>query len=339
MATRVTDNSAVRRVGPLVGLSPNAAAGVVAASYLVLAGIYIFVSSTWLGSLGADAKWQSEVEVVKGFGFVALTGLLLFVAVRRQMSRVQRAHRTLATTAERLAHADKRASVSVLSATTAHEMKNIITVLQAAHSMIRKPSGREGPRAEQMLDDMDKALERLRGLARDLMRQAGPEPGATELIVLPALLEDVARLARMLRRERPFEISVRASKPVKVEANRQDLEHVFRNLLLNAFEAGASSVVLEVSETAERVRVRVSDDGPGVPEPLRDSLFEPFVTHKEGGTGLGLAVVRDLVRRHNGRIQLEPQPTTGASFVVELPKAEDPQRASNTPPSAEVLPL
>jgi len=243
------------------------------------------------------------------------------------MSRVQRAHRVLTATAHRLAHADTRASVSVVSAATAHEMKNIITVLQAAHSVIRKPSGREGPRADQMFDDMEKALERLRGLARDLMRQGSPEQGVTEIIELPSLLEDVARLARMLRRERNLEVSVRSSASPKVQANRQDLEHVFRNLLLNAFEAGASGVVIEVAETAEHVRVHVTDDGPGVPQQVRETIFEPFVTHKEGGTGLGLAVVRELLGRHDARIRLEQRAGAGAEFVIEFPKspAAEPQ--------------
>lgn len=309
-------------MGSFGGLSPNAAAGVVAGSYLLIAGIYIFVSSTWLGSIAVDSAWLSTFEIAKGLGFVLVTGLLLFLAIRRQLSRVQQAHRVLTATAQRLAHADTRASVSVVSASTAHEMKNIITVLQAAHSVIRKPSGLEGPRADQMLDDMEKALERLRGLARDLMRQGSPAQGVAETVELSSLLEDVARLARMLRRDRNLEVSVRAKAPASVLANRQDLEHVFRNLLLNAFEAGAGSVVIEVSETPERVRVQVSDDGPGVPETLRQSVFEPFVTHKEGGTGLGLAVVRELLGRHGGRIRLDTEPGTGATFVIDLPKAE-----------------
>ena len=62
------------------------------------------------------------------------------------------------------------------------------------------------------------------------------------------------------------------------------------------------------------------DHGPGVPEALRERLFEPYVTGKKGGTGLGLALVRQTIEAHGGRVRHEPTPGGGATFVMTLPK-------------------
>ena len=113
----------------------------------------------------------------------------------------------------------------------------------------------------------------------------------------------------------------------------RDLEGVFVNLLVNAGEAmpggGTVRVATENRDVAATaagiIRVRVSDEGPGVPAQIRGKIFRPFVSTKEDGTGFGLAVARRTVEEHGGRIDLDPASRDGggATFVVELPLAEE----------------
>jgi signal transduction histidine kinase len=77
-------------------------------------------------------------------------------------------------------------------------------------------------------------------------------------------------------------------------------------------------VRLSVRRDGTRLRFQVADTGPGVPEPLRETLFEPFVTGRADGTGLGLAIVREIARAHDGEARLIPS-AEGALFEVELP--------------------
>jgi signal transduction histidine kinase len=72
-----------------------------------------------------------------------------------------------------------------------------------------------------------------------------------------------------------------------------------------------------------RIRVRISDDGPGVPDKDRDSIFEPFFTTKPGGFGLGLANARKIVEQHDGTIELVPGRGPGTSFVILIPCEEE----------------
>jgi len=98
---------------------------------------------------------------------------------------------------------------------------------------------------------------------------------------------------------------------------------VFHNLLVNACEAvphDSGRVEVQVKKIPEGVRVRVADNGPGIPEEIRSRLFEPFVSHgKENGTGLGLSVVQKIVQDHGGDVALETATTQGAAIVVTFP--------------------
>lgn len=108
------------------------------------------------------------------------------------------------------------------------------------------------------------------------------------------------------------------------------LRGAFLNLLLNAVEAMPSGGRLAVSTEVVKgpvgaavIRVRIADDGPGVPIELRERIFEPFFSTKEGGTGFGLALAQQTIEEHTGRLTLDGshQGKTGGVFIVDLPLA------------------
>ena len=105
----------------------------------------------------------------------------------------------------------------------------------------------------------------------------------------------------------------------------------------NAAEASGAGepIELEWREGRREVAFRVGDRGPGVPEELRERVFEPFFTTKPGGSGLGLAVARQLAEAQGGRLELEPGTERGAAFVLRLPRAES---VTARPPSGSTAP-
>ncbi len=108
-----------------------------------------------------------------------------------------------------------------------------------------------------------------------------------------------------------------------MRANPHQLQQVVLNLVLNAVDADASRISLQCEQdpAAEMCVLTVTDDGPGVPEDKLETIFEPFYTTKPAGqgTGLGLAVVRGIVKDHGGTIEAERGPEGGMRFVVRLP--------------------
>ena len=114
-----------------------------------------------------------------------------------------------------------------------------------------------------------------------------------------------------------------------VQGNSIVVEQIFVNLLLNAAEASDRPITVQVqadlamhpASDRPMVRVRVKDDGPGVSDAIRDRLFEPFVTGRERGTGLGLTNSREAVESLGGAIVLEDE-RPGATFSVYLPRSQ-----------------
>jgi two-component system sensor kinase FixL len=110
---------------------------------------------------------------------------------------------------------------------------------------------------------------------------------------------------------------------IRLDADR--FRRVLENLIGNARDALVSHagerIVFVFSEIVDGAfRLRVADSGPGIPPELVDSLFEPFATGKTRGTGLGLVTVRNLIKAHGGRVDVEPQaPEGGAAFVISIP--------------------
>jgi signal transduction histidine kinase len=102
------------------------------------------------------------------------------------------------------------------------------------------------------------------------------------------------------------------------------LRRAVRNLLENARRHAASEISLCLRQDGRLVQIRVCDRGPGVPVELRERIFEPFyrlpgATERDGGVGLGLALVKSIALRHGGRAYCEGRPESGACFVIELP--------------------
>ena len=102
------------------------------------------------------------------------------------------------------------------------------------------------------------------------------------------------------------------------------LRRAIRNLLENARRYGAGEINLEIGSRAGQAEIRVNDRGPGVPVTQRDRIFEPFyrlpgASERNGGVGLGLALVKSISERHGGSVRCEDRPGGGASFVITLP--------------------
>ncbi len=119
-----------------------------------------------------------------------------------------------------------------------------------------------------------------------------------------------------------------------IQGNHAALLSVLQNLIDNALQAGGPDTTVEVCFrrlAQDRLQIVVGDDGPGIPEAVRDRIFEPFFTTRSGGTGLGLAVVQAVVRSHGGRVAVAPGRCRGAAFAIDLPAWCGAEVSSRTP--------
>jgi len=205
----------------------------------------------------------------------------------------------------------------------AHEIKNPLTPIQLAVQQVHSAYNGDDAKFARTLDDADEIvreeignLRRLVDAFRELGRLPKVEAKPIDLqVVIDDLLKDPDIAAKLEVHPPP--------RPILVRADRLLIRRVLHNLVDNAIDAGGE-VSIGWRETDDgRAEVIVDDSGPGIPEKLRESLFEPYVTSKETGTGLGLAIAKKIAIEHGGSLELDPAPSPlgGARFVVAIPMA------------------
>jgi two-component system sensor histidine kinase FlrB len=163
------------------------------------------------------------------------------------------------------------------------------------------------------------SLKQLDRLVNDML--AFTHGGATrEAVSVSAVLEQVAQWLRPVLRA-GVRLTIRTEAPdLMVRVNAPSLVSAVLNLATNALQAGGADLDLELlaRREADRAQIVVSDDGPGVPPPIREQIFEPFFTTRTRGNGIGLAFVKSTIEAHDGTVRLADS-ARGATFIIDLP--------------------
>lgn len=214
---------------------------------------------------------------------------------------------------ERLA--EGLAQLGELAAGVAHELRNSVATLSGYVELARR---RKPPGAvDSDLAEIELELGRTRRVVEDFLLFARPGARRLEPIDLAAVVESAARDPGFA----PVRIELgpdRAAMPTTGDA--ETLGRAIRDLLRNAVEAGGEAPVeVRLQPGEDQHRIEIADRGPGLPPELAGRLFDPFVSGKPGGAGLGLALARRIVVLHGGSLALADRPGGGAVATVRLP--------------------
>lgn len=293
----------------------------------------------------AESYGQLAIRIL--FFFLAAMVVNRFVVENRKQTRLyQELAETLAETNRRLEQAqeearrsERLAALGQLSAGLAHEIRNPLGVIKGSAEMLTQKLGHSNPLAAELAGYISSETNRLSALvtrfldfARPLRTELTPQKITT---VLDRALNDVAVLWKgaPVRVERRYEVNLPAA-----PLDENLAEQAFLNIIQNAYDAmsgagGVLRVSVKKSEADGRngIEVRIQDTGPGIPVELREQIFNPFVTTKKTGVGLGLSIVSKIMDGHRGSIRIENSPdrsttadATGACFVLFFPAvAED----------------
>jgi len=289
--------------------------------------------------INAEDYGRLAIRIV--FFFLAAMVVNRFVVEsRRQTQRYQELAKTLAETNRRLEQAqaearrsERLAALGQMSAGLAHEIRNPLGVIKGSAEMLQQKLGESNPLASELAGYISSETNRLSALVTrflDFARPLHAELAPAEITaVLDRALHSVA-LARkdsLVRVQRQYEPNL----PL-VPLDQSLCEQAFVNLIQNAYDAmGSKGGVLRLTATRansanrDGVEVRFEDSGPGIPAELREQIFNPFVTTKETGVGLGLSIVSKIVDGHHGTIRVESGGDIqhGACFVVFLPASDE----------------
>lgn len=236
----------------------------------------------------------------------------LIVAEGRDITELHLAQRRETSMTRALAAIGESASI------LAHEIKNPIT---AVNSALRAVSRQLGEDEKVVLEELVEHMQRLEHLIRRTLSFAKPLELRPELIDLTELAEQVREELAPDLEKASAELVVETGEARPLVADRDLLATAIRNLVRNAAEAleGGGTIRLRAATRNGETEIVVEDDGPGIADEIQSSLFQPYVTKKDGGTGIGLALVKRIAEEHDGAAELCASELGGAGFRLRLP--------------------
>lgn len=291
--------------------------------------------SAWTPGAAAPSAGRSrEVELMATGGLRTFSlaaesyesgGRTHAVWIARDVSERVEAERAQQRLQEELRRARTMEAMGTLVAGVAHEVRNPLFSISATVDgveAILRGAGDFSEHAARLRQQVD----RLTRLMRDLLDYGRPAQLQRSPTRLDSILERAVRSCAPLARDRGVNVDVRVAGDVPLlDVDAPRLEQAFENLLANALQhspTGATVVMsaVLVADEGPRVRCTVEDHGPGVPPAQRATIFEPFVSHRKGGTGLGLPIVQRVAEAHGGGVAVEGRENgSGCRFTLWLP--------------------
>lgn len=235
---------------------------------------------------------------------------------------------------EQMERADRLASVGEMAAGIAHEIKNPLTGIAAAITIIKDDFSPSDPRTE-IVNEVLEQIKRLDKTVNDLLFFGKPTQPELTYASINSILKKTLLFASQHRSGKNIDkvLDLQDDLP-SVYVDPKQIQQVFLNLILNAMQAMQNGGVLTLRSTIinhdnrQWVRVSVADTGQGIPQQILEKIFIPFFTTKAQGTGLGLAICHKLITQHQGTLSVTSEDGKGTVFTVDLPASATPVTAT-----------
>ncbi|MDX5478305.1 MAG: histidine kinase, partial [Cyclobacteriaceae bacterium] len=281
--------------------------------------------------------------------------------LRKQKEELEKALQELKATQSQLIHAEKMASLGELTAGIAHEIQNPLNfvnnfsevsvelVEEIRELRLKTQDSRPKTEEDEILEDIRQNLEKIQhhgkradGIVKGMLAHSRSDAGIKELTDINALADEYLRMSfhGLRAKDKSFNADFKTDfDPTlpKVNVVPQEISRVLLNLINNAFQACADrnkdlagfenlpgltpTVTVSTKNLGDKIEISVKDNGPGIPDAIKDKIFQPFFTTKPTGqgTGLGLSLSYDIVKAHGGEISVESQEGLGTTFNISLP--------------------
>ena len=223
---------------------------------------------------------------------------------------------------EHLVRMSKLAAVGEMSAMLAHEVRNPLGILRSSAQLLERQSGLD-ERGRTMVAYMITECDRIDHLVSSLLESARPRQPVFSENDLNQIVSKVIELAKSKADKKGISIKFAPEENMTmIECDHEQMTQVILNLLLNAVQilpVGSGIVGIDTNTVGKKLIIRIFDDGPGIPVAEREKIFDIFVSSRDGGMGLGLAVVKEIIQMHQGTVIVEDSPSGGAQFCITLP--------------------
>jgi len=276
--------------------------------------------------LAIEAGREGKTGSTKDSGNTKDEISVLAKSVRELLNDIDLTHFELEKSREHLQQAEKMALVGKLAAGMAHSIRNPFTSVKMRLFSL----GRSQNLTETQKDDIKVISDEIRHIdtiVQNFLEFSRP-PKLKMQKISPSVVVDLA-IQLLEHRLKSYDVTVNLvrKKPLpEIDVDPEQLKEVLVNLMVNSCEAMVRGGLISIHENEENdtpigkaVVLRLSDNGPGIPESVIGKVLEPFFTTKEEGTGLGLSIVARIIEEHGGRIDIKSKEGEGSIFIITLP--------------------
>lgn len=246
--------------------------------------------------------------------------------INRLIGRINKANEDLKKNRELLERSSKLAAIGKIAPALAHEIRNPLTAIKMLiYAMMQEPDISKDKLHD--LEIITHEINRVEGFLQNFLKYARPAKPQMQMVsIVPVLKEMIQLMQPRLRQNNITLVENHDLENLKINADPDMIKQVVMNLMLNAIESMGpdgelrfSTQVTADDQDNKTFRIIISDNGPGIPDDILDSLFDPFVKGKDQGIGLGLSISQRIAELHHGWISATNNPDKGASFTVNLP--------------------
>ncbi len=287
----------------------------------------IGIGRTVAGQRKDGTTFPMELQI----GEVALPGTRLFTGFVRDLTERQERDRRLSELQSELIHVSRLSELGQMVSALAHEVNQPLTAIgNYVGGSARLLGPDASPALRQALEKISQQAERARGIINSLRSLVRREQDAPAVENLRAVIEETSALA-LAGTGRSVTLSLALAPDARFGLVRKvPVQQVLLNLMRNAVEAMAEAgspvhhLTVATQRSGDSIEFRVADTGPGLPEDVRARLFEPFVTTKSQGLGVGLSICRTIVEAWGSTLRLVETGPSGTVFAFTVPAAAAP---------------
>lgn len=228
---------------------------------------------------------------------------------------------------EELVRSAKMASLGQLSATVAHEVRNPLTSIKMRIYSLQNQL-KDKIDFKEDIQVIDEEINRLEGIVKNFLDFARPPNLSLQTCDIVKILGSVINLVKSKAESSNIRIENKIETPLpEIRVDKEQIRQVFLNIMLNAIEAMPKGGIVELTAHSDmydkksngKLKIWIKDTGRGMGPDLKSKLFEPFISTKEQGTGLGLFIASRITKLHKGDIHIDSEPGKGATVTIELP--------------------
>ena len=284
-----------------------------------------------LGKVSSLGKYELQIELKKKDGTVfpgnvtvnqllneskSLVGYIFIAKDITEEKRMQ----------EQVIRSEKLGLIGQMSAGVAHDIGNPLSII-AAHTDLLLFDEKIDPKLKERFEGIKAQVKRIDNLIKSLLKFSKPSKEKTARVNINELIETVLPFLNYQKNISKIKIIKNLStEPIFVNGDFSQLQDVFVNLFINACQAMEAkkygSLEFSTEKKSDMVQIRITDTGYGIPEDVMPKLFTPFITTKKEGNGLGLAICYNIVRNHNGKIEVTSEVGVGTTFIITLPASD-----------------